>query len=353
MIILDSSISFSSDRKFASKETAKESLNIWIDGKRPISSSSVAGNQSATKVTLSPEVQAGLNAINSAQLKRIDNTASSDEAVDSTWLIKKLLIEMMTGKKFKTMHIKDLQENAQTVNAQQSPAATDAAPQKDGWGIIYEKSDTHKEVEMTTMQAEGVIKTADNKEVAFRLELSMQRSSTTENSLTFRAGDGRRVDPLVINFGGNATDLTSRKFQFDLSSDGSRQDISFVGPGSGFLTIDANNDGVVNNGRELFGPSTGNGFNELSKYDSDKNNWIDENDPIFNKLKIWTKDADGIDRFSTLKEKGVGAIYLKNAATQFDSRDRQNNLNGVVKSSGIYATEDGSVGTIQQIDLVV
>jgi hypothetical protein len=45
-------------------------------------------------------------------------------------------------------------------------------------------------------------------------------------------------------------------------------------------------DGRVNDGRELFGPITGDGFAELAAYDDDGNNWIDENDGIYDNLSI-------------------------------------------------------------------
>jgi hypothetical protein len=45
-------------------------------------------------------------------------------------------------------------------------------------------------------------------------------------------------------------------------------------------------DGRVNDGRELFGPRTGDGFAELAAYDDDGNNWIDENDGIHDNLSI-------------------------------------------------------------------
>lgn len=59
------------------------------------------------------------------------------------------------------------------------------------------------------------------------------------------------------------------------------------------MALDVNYDGIINDGRELFGPRTGNGFLELAEFDIDGNNWIDENDPIFEKLRIWTLDEKG------------------------------------------------------------
>ena len=65
--------------------------------------------------------------------------------------------------------------------------------------------------------------------------------------------------------------------------------ISFVGSGSGLLALDKNGDGIINNGTELFGPNTQDGFSELSKYDSDGNGWIDENDSVYDNLRICGK----------------------------------------------------------------
>ena len=41
---------------------------------------------------------------------------------------------------------------------------------------------------------------------------------------------------------------------------------------------------------------TGNGFSELAEYDSDGNGWIDENDEVYDQLKVWVKDENGKDK---------------------------------------------------------
>lgn len=160
-------------------------------------------------------------------------------------------------------------------------------------------------------------------------------------------------DPLVINFSGSAAQLTGAKFSFDLDADGKAEQVSFVSENSGFLALDRNSDGKVNSGSELFGPATGNGFSELAAYDLDRNGWIDENDAVYQKLGIWTKDADGKDGLSTLLQKNIGALYLGSVATPFDLKNSQNRLDGLVRSSGVYLNENGGAGTMQQIDLAV
>ena len=77
---------------------------------------------------------------------------------------------------------------------------------------------------------------------------------------------------------------------FDIDADGEEESISYLQGGSGYLALDKNGDGVINDGSELFGTKSGDGFADLAEYDADGNGWIDENDPIFDKLLIWAKD---------------------------------------------------------------
>ena len=123
--------------------------------------------------------------------------------------------------------------------------------------------------------------------------------------------------------------------------------------GSGFLALDKNGDGKINDGSELFGTRSGNGFADLAVYDEDGNGWIDENDEIFDKLRVWSKDKDGKDVLKTLKEADVGAIYLGSTNSQFSLTDKKDNeVLGAVRSTGIYLKEStGMAGTVQQVDL--
>ncbi len=156
----------------------------------------------------------------------------------------------------------------------------------------------------------------------------------------------------MISLDGNVPTLSDTVFEFDLDSDGEQDLINFTSAGSGFLAFDKNEDQVINNGSELFGPGTGNGFNELSAFDDDQNRWIDENDAVFSKLTVWTKDATGKDRLISLKDAGIGAIALDHADTLFNIKDVDNQLNGQMKQSGIFLFENGNIGSLHQVDLV-
>lgn len=110
---------------------------------------------------------------------------------------------------------------------------------------------------------------------------------------------------------------------------------------------------MINDGGELFGTKSGNGFEDLAKYDADGNGWIDEADEIWEKLLIWTKDEDGNDKLYHLSDLGVGAIGLQNASTQFALNSAQNNEhNAMIRNTGIFLYENGNVSTVQHLDLV-
>ena len=109
----------------------------------------------------------------------------------------------------------------------------------------------------------------------------------------------------------------------------------------------------MHNGNELFGPTTGDGFGELAEYDTDNNQWIDENDSIFDQLSIWTKDDERNGFLKGLEDSGIGAISLKNEDTLFNLNDSENYLLGQVQKTGIFLNEDGKVKTIQQVNFVV
>ncbi|MCM1297586.1 MAG: hypothetical protein NC311_18770 [Muribaculaceae bacterium] len=211
----------------------------------------------------------------------------------------------------------------------------------------------HMEEEHTTFSTTGMVKTADGRELSFNLEVGMSRRFEEYYEETHSTGMLTYCDPLVINLDTNIAQVSDQKFFFDLDQDGEEEEISSLQSGSGFLALDLNGDGVINDGGELFGTKSGNGFADLAKYDSDGNGWIDEADEIWKKLLIWTKDEDGSDKLYHLSDLGVGAIGLSNVSTQFALNSAQDNQhNAMIRNTGIFLYENGTVSTVQHLDLV-
>ena len=209
----------------------------------------------------------------------------------------------------------------------------------------------YEEKEQTTFDTAGIVKTADGREISFSLSLQMSRSFASYYESAYQEKMVTFCDPLVINLDGNIAELSDQKFYFDLDADGVEEYVSKLGKGSGYLSLDKNCDGIINNGNELFGTKSGDGFEDLTIYDEDGNGWIDENDAIWNQLKIWTTDENGEDMLYTLKEAGVGAICLRRASTNFTHTDSNGEVKGAIRSTGIFLYENGEVGTVQHMDL--
>lgn len=221
------------------------------------------------------------------------------------------------------------------------------------WQRITATSGFTAEAESTTFASKGMVVTADGRNIDFNVEVSMSRAFMQETNM-LSVQEYIKTDPLMINLDTNIGSVSDQKFFFDIDSDGKEEKISFAGKGSGFLALDKNGDGKINDGSELFGTKSGDGFKDLAAYDEDGNGWIDENDSIFNKLKVWTKDENGRDYLIDLKKADVGAIYLRSADTQFSLKDSTNALNGEIKKTGVFLREStGAVGTLNHVDLAI
>ena len=215
-----------------------------------------------------------------------------------------------------------------------------------------ELTETLREHESTTFSAGGTVRTADGKAIDFTLELAMCRDYSCERTVR-QSGSLELRDPLVVNFAGNAAELSGQRFEFDLDADGSAEMIPGLADGSAWLAFDRNADGRINDGSELFGTRSGNGFADLARLDEDGNYWLDEADTAFSSLSLWERDTSGNDALSSLRERGIGAIYLGSAETPFALTDANNEKHGYIRASGIYLREDGGVGSVQQVDLAV
>jgi len=197
--------------------------------------------------------------------------------------------------------------------------------------------------------AKGTVQTGDGKTLNLELNFSFSQSFSASTTIVSEVQQ-RLVDPLVINFTGEMPEFTDNTISFDLDCDGAPDDISMLKPGSGFLALDKDGNGKIDDGSELFGPASGDGFSELAKYDEDGNGWIDEDDSVFGKLKIWSTDSQGENHLVAIKDKNVGAIYLGFAKTEMNVRSSEQSV-GKLQKSGLVLLEGGESRMMQEIDL--
>lgn len=349
MKIAAAGLQMASSHVATQRHEVKESLRMWVGAQRP----DFERRDDNNPVKISSAAQSALSAEAAGATKATDDEQNQDPKV----ALIKAVLEFMLGRKVKVFDASQLQAPAGEASGTAAgtrggnPSAP-TAPQSAGYGVEYDRHEIYAESEQTSFAAEGTVRTADGREIAFSVDIAMQRSYSEETTSSLRLGDAvRPKDPLVLNFSGTATQLTDTRFSFDIDADGHADQINFVGPGSGFLVFDRNRDGTINDGSELFGPASGDGFSELSALDGDGNGWIDENDAVFNDLGVWSKDAAGKDYLQSLAAANVGAISLQHVTSPFAIKDDANGLKGQIRSSGVFLQESGEAGTIQQLDL--
>lgn len=342
MKIVSTNLSMQSEHALVARREQRESLRAWV-GARP---SAAEGN--APRV----QISAAGRAAQSADAQAMESSGSRGNSDPYLALIC-AIIERLTGHRVRVFSASALQAQTATPASPSTPSAPQATPSSAGFGVEYDYHASYDEAEQTNFSAQGVVQTADGKTIQFRLDLSMSRQYHEQVDVSFRAGDAQKTDPLVINFDGNAAQLTDQRFAFDLDADGSPEQLPMLAAGSGYLALDRNGNGAIDSGAELFGPATGSGFGELTALDSDHNQWLDENDPAYAQLRVWTPDGQGGATTATLQELQVGALYLGNVSTPFAMKGANNADLGAVAATGIYLTESGQAGTLQEVDLSV
>ncbi len=328
------------------KHEIRESVRSSVRRLEPASTPPAQSPLPASTVQISDAARAAQSGAAAAIPADVDALAK-----DPMLRLLRAMVAMLSGREVKVADC-----TACAVSQPPTEATFASAPLPAGWEVEdYQRYESYGESEATLFSASGVVQTSDGKQIEFSLSLAMTRSYYEESGTTIREVVQRqKQDPLVLSFEGTAAQLSDQRFHFDLNADGqATEEINFVTGGSGFLAFDRNGDGRVNDGSELFGVASGDGFADLALLDEDRNGWIDEADSAWAQLRLWTKDANGKDRLLSLREADVGALHLGRVRTPFDIKNSSNALLGQIRSSSVFLTESGRAGTVQQLDLTV
>lgn len=300
--------------------------------------------------------------------KESDKVSSDEQeelSLPSQLRLMKALIEAFTGikitlpKQFNPQSGDQTATNATTPNNQSAAATGNPEDNR-----AVEVTTLSLEQESVSFSAKGALTTKDGKVVNLNLGFALDYRLLSANERLTSAG--KLKDPLVLNLDGLVAGFTQGTFNFDLDADGNKEEVTKLDKGSAFLAMDRNGNGQIDDGKELFGALSGNGFADLAALDQDGNGVLDEGDSQFAQLRLYRPG----EALLTLGEKKIGAIFLQSAATEFQhlgvdpagqeaSSDTAQATTtpapspAVLRQSGIYVTEDGKAGTVQQLDLRV
>ncbi len=335
MRVVSSELSMRAEHTLAKAKTRTETLEAWV-GRRPTPGSSRgdAAPQVTVEVTSTPPTA-----------ESPDRPAQRRDLLDLAILLRSLgATAEEVQNSVDRLAAAGAPQQVQSAEVSVVPAQAQA---EQGWGVAYDRHEQSIEAETSTFQATGKVVTADGRTLHLSAELISQRIDIQTTSVSVRAGDAaKKVDPLVLNLD-NAPVAFSGTQSFDLDADGTPENIARLSDGHVYLALDRNDSGAIEDGSELFGPATGNGFAELATQDSDGNGWIDEGDVGYSQLKAWSPSNGTL---TSLADAGVGAIALQNVSTPFQVMS-SGETQGYVAKTGVYLRENGVPGTIQHVDL--
>jgi uncharacterized repeat protein (TIGR01451 family) len=159
-----------------------------------------------------------------------------------------------------------------------------------------------------------------------------------ENDMTWDAA----ITPIAIDLNGDGVHTVSRADStgtFDLLGNGKAIASGWLSSSDGFLAVDRNGNGTIDDISELFGGNVkGAGFASLAGYDSNGDGVVDLHDDAFAELRIW-RDANGnhkADAGELLSLADAGVVSLKVDHVDLPFVDAQGNLH-IERSSATLA----------------
>jgi hypothetical protein len=154
-------------------------------------------------------------------------------------------------------------------------------------------------------------------------------------------GGACTFSPLIVNLRSNTSNdqLTSAQdgVFFDINADGARDHVAWTKPNEpvGFLALDRNANGIIDESSELFGTATTkrdgtralNGFDALADFDDNVDARIDSRDSACDRLLVWVDaNHDGQSQpfeLQTLSRAGIMSISTR--YTESERTDRFGN----------------------------
>lgn len=308
--------------------------------------------QQQTRLDIAPLQNEADTAVSNEATSTVDIESSNPISIDYSEEEKQILelLDRMFGLRANTQ-----QMQAPTLEQDQAEFTLDNIDAQElGFRFTMDSSYTYHEYERSDVQFSGDIQLADGTSISFNLHSSLEREVYFHESISLSFGT-LPVDPLVIAIEASDVGFSNQRTAFDLNADGNTDSIATLDAGSYFLSLDKNNNGRIDDGSELFGPQSGQGFQELAAFDQDQNGFIDAGDAIFSSLRLTTLNADGSQTHFSLADKKIGALSVNSIDQQYHYVNANEQLAQLKRSS--YALKDGAqlgqTALIREVDFFI
>lgn len=217
-------------------------------------------------------------------------------------------------------------------SARSASGPSTAAPTTQEFQIALQATYTELRAEL----ADGTTITAERVEIVFSAQMQRARGA---------------ADPLVLDLDGNGFDTTTAEagHDFDLLGDGSIVRAATVTGGDALLVYDRNQNGIIDDGTELFGDQNGavDGFAELARYDQNADRQIDANDEIYALLGVF-QDRNRNGQTDPGELQRLADINI--ASIQLNARKVDGDSNGNrIDSVATFQRTDGMQGSVGEL----
>lgn len=169
---------------------------------------------------------------------------------------------------------------------------------------------TEQSIQIAQQQSLSITQSTSPEQVNLRTVSVAQMSVSMSSN---EADTVQQTDPLALDLNGDGIKTTGVEngYQFDIDGDGRKEQTSFVTGGDAFLAYDKNGNGLIDNGKELFGDQNGqqHGFAELARYDDNLDGKINAQDAIYKELKLLTINNNK-QQLTSLSDSHIAAIHL-------------------------------------------
>jgi len=166
----------------------------------------------------------------------------------------------------------------------------------------------------------------------------------------------RSVTPIVIDLNGDGIQTTGRESSagtFDLLGSGDAVRSGWISAEDGFLALDANGNGRIDDISELFGGITrGDGFVSLAALDSNGDGLVDALDERFGELLVW-QDANGDHQSQETELHGLQSLGIESLETGYRSTATLDAFGNLLGETGTARMRDGTLVQMSDVYFAV